>query len=184
MGPKFTKMYHLGHPSGLGPEMNQNSTETYHLQHLGSLGPEMLQNFPKTINLNVYLWATFLAPNGSLFGSFGPFWSPEVNFLTFGITWRHFWYLSYTFDENMIKHKMFFLIRLRNYVFLGTRTCKATADYRMHPYLCKAPNFPRPGAGILPQATEITFLEPFELPDRSHTPALERHFLPKRATLE
>ena len=47
---------------------------------------------------------------------------------------------------------------LSKYKFLCTRTCKATADYHMHPYLRMAPNFLRPGAGILPSATEIITL--------------------------
>ena len=47
-----------------------------------------------------------------------------------------------------------FFFHKKTHIF-SNKICKAPVDYRMHPYLCMVYTFPRPGAGILPQATEI-----------------------------
>ena len=120
------------------------------------------------------LLASFRLPFGSLWfplAALGyllaPFWYHLAHFCPpfshFGAPRRHFLYF-YDISMKFLDIKDFPATSHQNTSFLCSRTCEATANDRVHPHLCKAHNCPRPGAGILPQATEIRFWSDLRFP--------------------
>ena len=92
----------------------------------------------------VHFWL-LLAPFGTLLAHFGPFWHLLAPFWLLGSYFGSFWtLLVQTLLRNRILGHTNPQITCRFVFAPPTR-----ATFRMHP------NFPRPGAGILPQATEI-----------------------------
>ena len=102
---------------------------------------------------------SLLVPFGALLLTIFSLWSPPASFFIF------LWY----FHKILIDIKDFPATSYQNTSFFCTRTCEATANDRVHPHLCKAHNYPRPGAGILPQATEIRFWSDLRFPGAPKT---------------
>ena len=129
-------------------------------------------------------WVPFgslLAPMGTLLAPFGSLLlTSGLHFLTFDVSRRHVGSLSC----NFIKNLMFLVLVLRissktsifghpcglfypmletvnfclKFIIFCTQKRKALADYRMRIPFQTHPTSPRPGVGILPQATEIAIL--------------------------